>query len=128
MYSEWTSLNLIVHQSGEENQSVLEKFGKATSKDVTLGLVRQLASNLGITHPPERSTLTTDKDVSSCPSFLHKICTIYYLFRFSGVWKCCALVCHYHFQNMRLSRIVSMFIVNGWQLCYPIQRFVFQNQ
>ncbi|XP_049826190.1 ral GTPase-activating protein subunit beta isoform X3 [Aethina tumida] len=70
MYSEWTSLNLIVHQSGEENQSVLEKFGKATSKDVTLGLVRQLASNLGITHPPERSTLTTDKDVQWCMEVL----------------------------------------------------------
>ncbi|CAH0560852.1 unnamed protein product [Brassicogethes aeneus] len=70
MYSEWTSLNLIVQQSGEENQSVLEKFGLTTSKEVTLGLVRQLANNLGITHQPEKSLLTTDKDVQWCMEVL----------------------------------------------------------
>ncbi|XP_074039453.1 ral GTPase-activating protein subunit beta isoform X2 [Leptinotarsa decemlineata] len=65
MYSEWTSLNLTSQQRGEDN-SVLEKFGLPISKDITLGLVHQLASNLGITHPPEPSPLTTDKDVQWC--------------------------------------------------------------
>lgn len=64
MYSEWTSLSLVVQQNGEEGQSVLEKFGLPVSKEVTLGLVRQLASNLGLTQPPEPSSLTTDRDVS----------------------------------------------------------------
>ncbi|CAG9819469.1 unnamed protein product [Phaedon cochleariae] len=64
MYSEWTSLNLAVQQG--EPTSVLEKFGLPISKEVTLGLVHQLASNLGITQPPEPSLLTTDKDVQWC--------------------------------------------------------------
>lgn len=66
MYSEWTSLNLIVQKNGDnnnENHSVLEKFGLNTSKEITFNLVKQLASNLGITHPPEPSPLITDKDV-----------------------------------------------------------------
>ncbi|KAJ8946712.1 hypothetical protein NQ318_006970, partial [Aromia moschata] len=54
MYSEWTSLSLVVQQAGEESHSVLEKFGLPVSKEVTLGLVRQLASNLGITQPPNQ--------------------------------------------------------------------------
>lgn len=61
MYSEWTSLSLALQQGGRE--SVLEKFGLPVSKEVTLGLVRQLANNLGITAPPEPSSLITDKDV-----------------------------------------------------------------
>lgn len=63
MYSEWTSLNLADHQDSGENQSVLEKFGLQTSKDVTLGLVKQLSSNLGLVQPAEPSRLTTDRDV-----------------------------------------------------------------
>ncbi|KAJ8919438.1 hypothetical protein NQ315_016536, partial [Exocentrus adspersus] len=70
MYSEWTSLSLVVQQSGDESSSVLEKFGLPVSKEVTLGLVRQLASNLGITQPPEPSTLTTDRDVQWCMEVL----------------------------------------------------------
>lgn len=61
MYSEWTSLSLALQQGGRE--SVLEKFGLPVSKEITLGLVRQLASNLGISQPPEPSSLTTEKDV-----------------------------------------------------------------
>lgn len=64
MYSEWTSLSLLIQHCGEESQSVLDKFGLSASKDVTLGIVKQLASNLGITHPAEPSPLTTDKEVS----------------------------------------------------------------
>ncbi|XP_018579922.1 ral GTPase-activating protein subunit beta isoform X2 [Anoplophora glabripennis] len=70
MYSEWTSLSLEVQQTGEEGQSVLEKFGLPVSKEVTLGLVRQLASNLGLTQPPEPSSLTTDRDVQWCMEVL----------------------------------------------------------
>lgn len=64
MYSEWTSLSLTLQQGTEETQSVLEKFGLSVSKEITLGLVHQLASNLGITQPPEPSMLLTDNDVS----------------------------------------------------------------
>lgn len=64
MYSEWTSLSLTLQHGIEENQSVLDKFGLTVSKEITLGLVHQLAGNLGITQPPEPSSLKTDKDVS----------------------------------------------------------------
>lgn len=65
MYSEWTSLSLMVQGCGDERQSVLEKFGIAISKEVTVGVVKQLASNLGLTQPAEPSPLTTDKEVCS---------------------------------------------------------------
>lgn len=64
MYSEWTSLSLTLNQSTEDSQSVLEKFGLPVGKEITLGIVHQLASNLGITQPQEPSFLITDKDVS----------------------------------------------------------------
>lgn len=74
MYSEWTSLSQIVQNcSGSDNsqqQSVLEKFGLSTSREVTVGLVRQLASNLGISRPAEPSQLTTDKEVQWCMEVL----------------------------------------------------------
>lgn len=63
MYSEWTSLSLTLHHN-EYSQSVLEKFGLPVGKEITLGIVHQLASNLGITQPQEPSILITDKDVS----------------------------------------------------------------
>lgn len=64
MYSEWTSLSLSTQREGDGNQSVLEKFGLPISKEITTGLVHQLASNLGITQPAEPSPLISDKDVS----------------------------------------------------------------
>ncbi|XP_008192865.2 ral GTPase-activating protein subunit beta isoform X8 [Tribolium castaneum] len=70
MYSEWTSLSLMLQKNGDENQSVLEKFGLGTSKEVTLGVVRQLASNLGISQPAEPSPLVTDKEVQWCMEVL----------------------------------------------------------
>ncbi|XP_044749908.1 ral GTPase-activating protein subunit beta isoform X3 [Coccinella septempunctata] len=66
MYSEWTSLTLLIQNYGEENKSVLEKFGLLTSKEVTLAIVKQLVSNLGITHSPEESPLVSDKEVQWC--------------------------------------------------------------
>ncbi|CAH1106389.1 unnamed protein product [Psylliodes chrysocephalus] len=66
MYSEWTSLSLSTQREGDGNQSVLEKFGLPISKEITTGLVHQLASNLGITQPAEPSPLISDKDVQWC--------------------------------------------------------------
>lgn len=63
MYSEWTSLSPLIQNGDEQGQSVLKKFNINISKDVTLGIVRHLASNLGITSPAEPSTLTTDGEV-----------------------------------------------------------------
>lgn len=53
----------LIQNADDEGQSVLKKFNVNTSKDVTLGIVRHLASNLGISSPAEPSTLTTDQEV-----------------------------------------------------------------
>lgn len=66
MYSEWASLSSIVVRGGEESASVLGKFPPSAGKDVALSIVRQLASNVGITQPAEPSTLTTDREVLWC--------------------------------------------------------------
>ncbi|XP_066254147.1 ral GTPase-activating protein subunit beta isoform X7 [Euwallacea similis] len=63
MYAEWTSLGLTVQYGEQTGQSVLEKFDLPISKEITLGLVKQLASNLGIAQAPEPSILTTDREV-----------------------------------------------------------------
>ncbi|XP_066140830.1 ral GTPase-activating protein subunit beta isoform X3 [Euwallacea fornicatus] len=63
MYAEWTSLGLSVQYGEQTGQSVLEKFDLPISKEITLGLVKQLASNLGIAQAPEPSILTTDREV-----------------------------------------------------------------
>ncbi|ENN80658.1 hypothetical protein YQE_02924, partial [Dendroctonus ponderosae] len=63
MYGEWTSLNLVAQDGESEGQSVLEKFDLPISKEITIGLVKQLAGNLSITQAPEPSILTTDREV-----------------------------------------------------------------
>lgn len=64
MYSEWASLTPHVqYEEGSAGVSVLDKFGMTIGKEVTLGIVRQLAGNLGIAQPAEPSPLTTDKEV-----------------------------------------------------------------
>ncbi|KAF7287226.1 hypothetical protein GWI33_002045 [Rhynchophorus ferrugineus] len=63
MYGEWTSLSLMVQQAEQEGQSVLEKFDLPISKEITISLVKQLASNLGLTQAPEPSILINDRDV-----------------------------------------------------------------
>ncbi|KAK9876654.1 hypothetical protein WA026_014029 [Henosepilachna vigintioctopunctata] len=70
MYSEWTSLSTFIQNYGEENKSVLQKFGLLTSREVTVAIVKQLTSNLGITHPPEASPLVCDKEVQWCMEVL----------------------------------------------------------
>ncbi|XP_075220156.1 ral GTPase-activating protein subunit beta isoform X3 [Lycorma delicatula] len=66
MYSEWASLSSMVVRGGEESTSVLGKFPPGAGKDVALSIVRQLASNVGITQAAEPSTLTTDREVLWC--------------------------------------------------------------
>lgn len=63
MYSEWTSLSPLVQENGSKGQSVLDKFGAGIGREVTLGIVRQLAANLGITQAAEPSCLNNDKEV-----------------------------------------------------------------
>lgn len=63
MYAEWTSLSLTVQHFGQDTQSVLERFGLSVSKEMTLGVVKQLAGSLGITHAAEPSFLKTDREV-----------------------------------------------------------------
>lgn len=70
MYSQWASLSVDVQNISANNQSVLEKFGIPISKEVTPLIVRQLASNLGITNVAETSPLTTDKEVQWSMEFL----------------------------------------------------------
>ncbi|KAJ8675024.1 hypothetical protein QAD02_010810 [Eretmocerus hayati] len=66
MYSEWASLSLLIQQGSEDSQSVLEKFAPGVGKDVTLSIIRQLATNLGIAQAAEPSPLNTDKEVQWC--------------------------------------------------------------
>lgn len=63
MYSEWTSLSPQLHCDSGVASSVLDKFGVSIGKEVTIGIVRQLAGNLGIAHEGEPSHLATDKEV-----------------------------------------------------------------
>ncbi|KAK9703556.1 RALGAPB N-terminal domain [Popillia japonica] len=70
MYSEWISLSSFVQNSPEASQSVLEKFGITTSKEITLSIVHHLATNLGISQPPEPSPLLTDSEVQWCMEVL----------------------------------------------------------
>ncbi|XP_065199453.1 ral GTPase-activating protein subunit beta isoform X2 [Planococcus citri] len=70
MYSKWTSLTNKLYSrnccENLEDQSVLSKFSSGIGKQVTIPIVRQLASNLGITQSAEPSKLTTEKDVFWC--------------------------------------------------------------
>lgn len=66
MYSEWASLSVLIQRGSEDSQSVLEKFAPGVGREVTLSIVRQLATNLGIAQAAEPSTLITDKEVQWC--------------------------------------------------------------
>lgn len=63
MYSEWASLSSQIQNGNEERLSVLEKFPVNAGRDVAIAVVKQLASNLGITQASEPSSLVTDKEV-----------------------------------------------------------------
>lgn len=65
MYAEWTSLSpIIAANSNGSSQSVLNKFTSIAGRDVSTAVVKQLASNLGITQSPEPSILINDDEVS----------------------------------------------------------------
>ncbi|XP_046418146.1 ral GTPase-activating protein subunit beta isoform X4 [Neodiprion fabricii] len=66
MYSEWASLSTLVQNGSEDSQSVLKKFHPVAGREVALSIVRQLATNLGITQAAEHSPLTTDREVQWC--------------------------------------------------------------
>ncbi|XP_053593188.1 ral GTPase-activating protein subunit beta isoform X4 [Microplitis demolitor] len=66
MYSEWASLSALIQRGSDESRSVLEKLSPGAGREVALPVVRQLASNLGITQAAEPSPLTTDKEVQWC--------------------------------------------------------------
>lgn len=66
MYSEWASLTNIIQNGSVEHGSVLNKLLVSSGRDVTLAVVKQLASNLGITQAAEPSPLTTDREVQWC--------------------------------------------------------------
>lgn len=66
MYWEWASLSPRLLNSTEEGHSVLEKFPGNAGKEVALAVIRQLASNLGISQPPQPSNLVTDREVQWC--------------------------------------------------------------
>lgn len=66
MYCEWASLSSAVQNCGEFGQSVLNKFPAGSGKEVVLSVIKQLSSNLGITHPPEPSKLAKDSEVTWC--------------------------------------------------------------
>ncbi|XP_034250605.1 ral GTPase-activating protein subunit beta isoform X1 [Thrips palmi] len=66
MYREWASLSPRLLNGSEEGHSVLEKFPGNAGKDVALAIIRQLASNVGISQPPQPSNLITDREVQWC--------------------------------------------------------------
>ncbi|KAE8751950.1 hypothetical protein FOCC_FOCC001427 [Frankliniella occidentalis] len=66
MYREWASLSSRLLNGSEEGHSVLEKFPGNAGKDVSLAIIRQLASNVGISQPPQPSNLITDREVQWC--------------------------------------------------------------
>lgn len=70
MYSKWTSLShKLYNRSCSENleeRSVLRKFSPNAAKQVTVLIVKQLASTLGIAHAAEPSNLTDENEVYWC--------------------------------------------------------------
>ncbi|XP_055857652.1 ral GTPase-activating protein subunit beta isoform X4 [Episyrphus balteatus] len=68
MYSEWASLSSTIASNSAEAQSssVLNKFPASAGKEVAVSVVKQLASNLGITQNAEPSHLVKDEEVTWC--------------------------------------------------------------
>ncbi|KAK9501298.1 hypothetical protein O3M35_012037 [Rhynocoris fuscipes] len=63
MYSEWASLVNVVRDERSERESVLTKFSIDTGKEVAISVVKELASNIGLTQAPSPSKLVTHRDV-----------------------------------------------------------------
>lgn len=65
MYSEWVSLssNISANSYGAQSFSVLNKFPASAGREVAVSVVKQLATNLGITQNAEPSHLVKDEEV-----------------------------------------------------------------
>uniref|UniRef100_A0A1B0D4J4 Uncharacterized protein n=1 Tax=Phlebotomus papatasi TaxID=29031 RepID=A0A1B0D4J4_PHLPP len=71
MYTEWASLSpVIASNSCSAQNCVLNKFQGSAGKEVAVAIVKQLASNLGISQPAEPSNLITDQEVLWCMDVL----------------------------------------------------------
>ncbi|XP_059617508.1 ral GTPase-activating protein subunit beta isoform X3 [Phlebotomus argentipes] len=71
MYTEWASLSpVIASNSCSAQNCVLNKFQGSAGKEVAVAIVKQLASNLGISQPAEPSNLVTDQEVLWCMDVL----------------------------------------------------------
>ncbi|XP_030384786.1 ral GTPase-activating protein subunit beta [Scaptodrosophila lebanonensis] len=68
MYSEWVSLStqIAANSCGAQCYSVLNKFPASAGREVAVSVVKQLATNLGITQNAEPSHLVKDEEVKWC--------------------------------------------------------------
>ncbi|XP_037885910.1 ral GTPase-activating protein subunit beta isoform X11 [Glossina fuscipes] len=68
MYGEWVSLStqITANSCGAQSYSVLNKFPASAGREVAVSVVKQLASNLGITQNAEPSHLVKDEEVNWC--------------------------------------------------------------
>lgn len=65
MYSEWASLATVIDQNinGSQSKSVLNKFSITCGKEVSMAVIKQIASSVSVAQPTEPSPLTTDQEV-----------------------------------------------------------------
>lgn len=65
MYGEWVSLSaqISANSCGAQSYSVLNKFPASAGREVAVSVVKQLATNLGITQNAEPSHLVKDEEV-----------------------------------------------------------------
>ncbi|XP_058980651.1 ral GTPase-activating protein subunit beta isoform X4 [Musca domestica] len=68
MYGEWVSLSsqITANSCAAQSCSVLNKFPASSGREVTVSVVKQLATNLGITQNAEPSHLVKDDEVNWC--------------------------------------------------------------
>ncbi|XP_037828195.1 ral GTPase-activating protein subunit beta isoform X9 [Lucilia sericata] len=68
MYGEWVSLSaqISANSCGAQSYSVLNKFPASAGREVAVSVVKQLATNLGITQNAEPSHLVKDEEVNWC--------------------------------------------------------------
>ncbi|XP_075152913.1 ral GTPase-activating protein subunit beta isoform X6 [Haematobia irritans] len=68
MYGEWVSLSaqITANSCGAQSCSVLNKFPASSGREVAVSVVKQLATNLGITQNAEPSHLVKDEEVNWC--------------------------------------------------------------
>ncbi|XP_061400512.1 ral GTPase-activating protein subunit beta [Musca vetustissima] len=68
MYGEWVSLSahITANSCAAQSCSVLNKFPASSGREVTVSVVKQLATNLGITQNAEPSHLVKDEEVNWC--------------------------------------------------------------